>query len=271
MSGKKRNNRSANKASNDLEKDNRDDIKSKENYPLKTISGRRCLTKCHPKGIYYLHPILLTGVRDRAYDTCAIDPVHSKDPQYYKENDMILADRCRIEDNISYNLPNELDSILLSFNFNPRDFLEGIYGLYSFDQVIYWTLENDYLPFDTIKRVHNCAWKAFGNKIEELTSGVTEYYYNLAKEYWLYDYAKIIQRDYSFELVVTKDPANISDSTNEIYDVILMKFFDYAFFVSNLKNYIYEHENKWEILESHYDRIKNYLFQKLVEQIKNAQ
>lgn len=246
-----------------------EDVKAKEKYPLLSIAGRRCLTKCHPKGIYYLHPVLLTGVRDRAYDTCAIDPVLSKDPQYYKENDMILADKCRLEDNLTYNIPSELDSILLSFYFNPRDFLASIYNLHSFDQVIYWTLENDYLPFDTIKRVHNCAWKVFGNKMEELTTGVLEYYYNLAKEYWLYDYAKMIQKNYSFELIVKKDPNTLSDGTDEIYDMLL-KFFDYSFFVSNLKRYIYEYENRWDTYESHYDRIKKYIFLKIVDLVKNS-
>lgn len=246
------------------------DIKQKINYPLQSTSGRRCLTKCHPKGNYYLHPVLLTGVRDRAYDTCAIDPAHSKDPQYYRENDMILADKCRMEDNMTYNIPNELDSILLSFYFNARDFLAGIYNLHSFDQVIYWTMENDYLPFDTIKRIHNCAWKVFGNKMEELTSGVLEYYYNLAKEYWLYDYSKAIQKDHSFQFVVSKDPSVISSSTSEIYDVLLTKFFDYSFFVSNLKRYIYEYEGTWELYVSHYDRIKIYIYEKLVHLIENS-
>ena len=168
---------------------------SKQKLPLKSINGRRCLTKCYSKGETYLHPILLTGVADRATNSCAIDPVHSKDPQYRRENDMIFADICKIEDNNIYQPPDELESMLSSFYFNPRDFLASIYGLHSFDQVIYWTLENDYLPFNTIKRVHNCSWKVFGNKIEELSTGVFEYYYDISKTYWLKDYVNIIQKN----------------------------------------------------------------------------
>lgn len=240
-----------------------------EKYPLKSINGRRCLTKCEPKGVTYLHPILLTGVKDLTYNTCAVAPVHSKEPEYYKENDMILADKCRLEDNTLYSLPNELDSILLSFYFNPRDFLVSIYGLQSFDEVIYWTLENDYLPFDTIKRVHNCAWKAFGNRMEEITNNVLEYYYDLAKEYWLHDYAKTIQKNYSFEFIVPKDPAKLANSTEEIYQVLLENIFTYSFFVTNLKKYIYKYQDKWETIESHYDNIKKYIFEKLVEKAKS--
>ncbi len=104
----------------------------------------------------------VNGIADKNNDSCAINPVYSKDPQYYRENDMIYADVCRLADNNIYVQPIELESLLSSFYFNANDFLTNIYNLYSFDDVIYWTLENDQLPFYTIKRVHNCAWKVFG-------------------------------------------------------------------------------------------------------------
>ena len=107
--------------------------------PLKSIYGRRCLTKCHPKGEAYLHPILLTAIGERTNNSCGIDPVHSRDTQYLKIHDMIWADTCRLEDNKIYQPPNELESMLLSFYFNPNDFLSSIYDLHSFDQVIFWT------------------------------------------------------------------------------------------------------------------------------------
>lgn len=243
---------------------------TKEKLPLKSISGRRCLSKCYPKGATYLHPVLLTGVADNANNSCAIDPVHSKDPQYYREHDMILADKCRLDDNNIYQLPDELESMLLGFYFNPSDFLASIYGLHSFDQVIYWTLENDHFPFDTVKRVHNCAWKVFGYKIEELSTTVLEYYFDIAKTHWLKDYANIIQNKYSFELT-TKEKNNFSDTSDisETYDIIYSKFFTYDFFVSTLKRYVYEYQDKWELFESHYGRIKKYILYQLIEHIES--
>lgn len=245
-------------------------IDQKEKLPLKSIIGRRCLTKCYPKGQVYLHPILLTAIGERTNNSCAIDPVHSRDVQYHKLHDVIWADTCRLDDNKIYQPPDELESMLLSFYFNPRDFLSSIYDLHSFDQVIYWSLENDYLPFDTIKRVQNCAWKVYGDKIEEITNTVIEYYYNISKNYWLKDYAKIIQNDYSFDFVGNKPVGDIKDGTEGIYDILYTKFYTWDFFVSAIKRYVYEYDDKWELIESHYANLKKYLFGQLIEHIENV-
>ena len=236
--------------------------------PLKSINNRRCLTKCYPKDTTYLHPVFLTGIAN-IVNSCATDPVYSKDrdPKYYG---LILSDTCRLEDNKIYQPPNELESILLSFYFNPHDFLVSIYGLYSFDQVIYWTLENDHLPFDTIKRVHNCAWKVFGNRIEELSASVLDYYYDIAKSHWLRDYVKVIQNKYSFDLITDKETnTDITNTEEEIYDIIISKFFTDDFFATSIKRYVYEYQDKWELIHSHYGKLKNYIFQQLIDHIEN--
>ena len=241
----------------------------KKKIPLRSTNGQRCLTKCYSKGTTYLHPILLTGVKDSLYDTCAVEPIHNKDPRYIKENDIILVDKCHLQDNMAYQLPNELDSILLSFYFNPRSFLESIYGVHSFDDVIYWTLENDYLPFDTIKRVHNCAWKVYGNKIEELSNIVLEYYYGVATDHWMKDYLKDIQNNYSFEVQSSKPSDEISENQQQEMKEIISKIFTYNFFVTSLKKYIYEFEDKWELIDSHYSHIKKYILNQLPKELEN--
>lgn len=248
---------------------NKQNIETKKKLPLKSINNRRCLSKCYSKGETYLHPVILTEIIDRENNTCAVDPVHSKDPKYHREYDMIFADKCRPEDNKIYQPPNELESLLLSFYFNPNDFLINIYGLYSFDQVIYWTLENDHLPFDTIKRVHNCAWKVYGNKIEELSSGVMEYYFDISKTYWLKNYIKNIQNDYSFDFISKKSVNEVTDSFSEIYNIIRSKYYTFDFFVNAIKRYIYEFQDKWELIDVHYGRIKKYIFNQLIESIES--
>lgn len=257
------------KLNEDLEKDffSKETISSKTDLPLKSINGRRCLTKCYPKGATYLHPVLLTGVIDNIANSCAIEPVHSKDPQYYREYEMIFADKCKLEDNKVFKPPDEIDSFLLSFYFNPRDFLDSIYGLHSFDEVIYWTISYDYLPFDTIKRVHNSAWKVFGNKIEELSNTVLEYYYDIAKEYWLRDYIKLIENNYSFNLVADTPSPKIGNASDAMYQIINSKFFTYNFFVNAVKRFVYEYEDQWETIDSHYGMLKKFVFEKLVEQM----
>lgn len=229
--------------------------------PLKSVKGRRCLTKCYPKGATYLHPTFLTEITTNV-NSCAIDPIYSKGAEY---QGVMSVDVCRLEDNTIFHPPNELESILLTFYFNPYDFLTNIYGLNSFEEVIYWTLENDHLPFDTVKRVHNCAWKIYGNQPTELSTTVFEYYYDIAKNHWLYDYAAIIEKDYSFDVITAKTSSgNVVD---DIYNVLANKFFSYSFFMNAVKKYIYEYQNQWDNIDSHYGNLKNYIFKKLVQEI----
>ena len=230
--------------------------------PLKSINGRRCLSKCHPKGATYLHPTFLTEITTNV-DSCAIDPIYSKEAEY---QGMISADACRLDDNRIFQPPDELESMLLTFYFNPYDFLTTIYGLNSFEEVIYWTLENDYLPFDTIKRIHNCAWKVFGNRPEELSTTVFEYYYDIAKMHWLRDYAELIEKKYSFDLTTNK--INVGNAIDEIYSILLSKFFNYNFFISAIKRYIYEYQDQWEEIYSHYGNLKKYIFDQLINYIE---
>lgn len=234
-----------------------------ETLSLNSINGRRCLSKCYPKGTTYLHPIFLTGISSQT-DTCAIYPTYSEDAQFYG---MLVADKCNLGDNEKYKIPSDLESILTSFYFSPYDFLTGIYGLHSFDEVVRWTLENDYLPFDTIKRVHNCAWKVFGKHLEEISNIVVEYYYDISKTYWLKDYTKTIQKKYSFDLV--KNTGTISNTFEEMYEIVLSKFFTYPFFTSAIKKYIKKNKNQWDTIYSHYDEIKKYVFHLLVKNIEN--
>ena len=238
--------------------------------PLQSINGRRCLSKCYPAREEYFHPVILTGVRDKTNNTCAIQPIPSKNPDYYREHEMIYADICRLEDNSIYKQPNELESILLSFYFNPRDFLVSIYNLRSFDEVIYWTLENDHLPFDTVLRVHNCAWKVFGSSVEELTTNVLEYYYDICKTYWVKDYIPSIEKNYSFDNVSNSDSEADTTANDEISNIIL-NILTYEFFVKIIHKYVYEYQDKWDLLDSQYSHIKKYVYRQLVGHINKIQ
>lgn len=241
-----------------------------EKPPLKSVNGRRCISKCYKKRETYFHPIILTAVYDQDIDTCAIDPVHSQDQRYRIEHDMIYTDGCNIEGNRMFKLPDELDSILSSFNFNPADFLSGIYGLNSFDETIYWTMENDHLPFDTIRRVHNCAWRVYGNKIDNITQLVLEYYYDICITSWLPDFIIPIAASFSFETVTDTDqPETIENADEEMMDLIQTEFLTYDFFVKTIHSYIYEFDEKWDTIEAFYESVKIYVFNALVEQMES--
>lgn len=234
---------------------------------LRSINGRPCLTPCNPQKWAYLHPILLTPITDLFHSSCAIDPLHTDSKEYESSgSDIIFADKCNLEDNEKYRLPNELDSLLRSFQFNPRDFLNKVYEIYSFEDAIKWTLENQYLPFDTIKRVHNMSWKIFGSKLSELSDATLDYYYEIAKKWWLPDYLDIIFQDYSFELDGVKSS---STPGQEIRDLIVNQLFTYEFVIECIKKYINEYQDQWDNIESHYRNLKQFVLNELLELINS--
>jgi hypothetical protein len=233
---------------------------------LKTVYGRKCLTKCHPAGEIYLHPVFLVPI-STSNDSCAVEPIYITNPNN-KETIMINAEACKVEDNKIFKIPDEIETLLLVFSFNPRDFLENIYGLRSFDQVIYWTIQNDHLPFYTIKRIHNCAWKVFGDDFGKLSSNVLEYYFNISKIYWLRGYTKTIQDNYSFELITRKIEPEMSSSFDEMYDFLSTTYYTYDFFLDTIKRYISQFREEWDRVKFHYDNLKEFIFNQLISNIE---
>ena len=217
---------------------------------------------------------MLTGALDPTNASCAIEPVYTDDVHYKASYDMILTDKCRIEDNKWYKLPDELASTLLSFYFNANEFLIGVYGIHSFDETIVWTIENEQLPFDTIKRVHNCAWKVHGNKLDELSNVVLEYYYLIAKQYWLHDYVDHLLAKYAFSFIPRNNntvTATTANARAEVYHIVLDQFFTYHFFITTVKKFVLEYQDQWENIDSPYKMLKNYVFDKLLRLIEEKQ
>lgn len=233
--------------------------------PLKSINSRKCLTKCYPKNQPYLHPISLRIIPIPNMDSCAIYPVHSRDTEISKYGDMIWFDKCNQSDNEYYEIPDELDSMLLRFTFNSRDFLTSIYELYSFDDVIRWSLENDDLPTNTIKRVHNCAWKIHGDNSDNLSTIVIDYYYDLFKDNWLENYMIHIMEKYSLELGLNEEESN-----GNINNILIKKYFTYNFFWNVIKSYIEKYKSEWEKINSHFDNIRNFTYDKILEKLNIA-
>src|SRR5208282_1551524 len=91
----------------------------KKKLPLKSISGENCLTECHKKGEWYLNPVTLDPIINYTNSSCAIIPIPKGD-SFYKWS------TCRFEDNAIYHAPSEKDSMLLTFHFDPYEFLTEI-------------------------------------------------------------------------------------------------------------------------------------------------
>lgn len=231
----------------------------KEKPPLQTITGKNCLTECYSKDREYLNPVtIIEKIRPqntKGKSTCAIVPIRSENP-----NKWDIWGVCKMEDNLTHHIPSEKASMLLNFYFDANDFLVEIYDIHTFNQVITWTIENNY-HFATIKRVHNCAWKVFGSNIENISEIVIDFYYELAKNNWMKDYIVIIKAKYSFDI--------LSDNTTEsLSNIIIKKFFNKIFFTQIIKKYIETYVAVWNSIGSHYGNLKKFTFKCLIENIK---
>lgn len=219
------------------------------------------MTECYKRGRTYINPVTLDKITNINDDSCAIIPI----PQ--GNNEYTTWGQCRLEDNIHFHVPSERDSMLLGFYFDPYDFLTNIYSLYTFNQVINWTIENDHLHFETIKRVHNAAWKVFGSNIENISELVIDFYYDIAKNNWMKDYISSITIEYSFDILA--DQATQSGlGMDNIADTIILKFFDKNFFVQIIKKYIHTYKDIWRTIESHYKNLKNFTYKCIMKNIR---
>lgn len=171
----------------------------------------------------------------------------------------------RVNDKIFSNTINLMKGELR--NRFPESYLDSfdvlkMYNLNSFDDVIQWTIDNDNLPFNTIKRIHNSAWKK-NNNLNNLSENVFKYYFNISKNYWLKDYVKNLLKIYSFDLVGKKN-----EKINLFY-ILQKKIYTYNFFTRTLKDYLKKNKKNWNSIESHYDDIKKNVYNRLVQHIEN--
>lgn len=224
-------------------------LKNKSKKKLVSLSGRKCLTKCYPTGKHFLHPITLIPIANLKGPGCAT---------YNRlENDEILThDECNLDDNKLYEVPDELNTVLFDFHLASGDFLSEIYGINSFNDVINWTNNNNYLPFNTIKRVHNCAWKTYVNEDNHPSALVIQYYHEIAKTYWLKDYLIELKQNYSFDISEQND--------DTLYELFAKKYFTYDFIFDSVQKYITTNINEWNNIKSHYLSLKKYIFSELI-------
>lgn len=229
--------------------------------PLRSINGNICLTECYPKNHEYIHPILMNDIKSLTQNTCAID----------NKNYTYLED-CRIEDNIKYSIPKQLEIIFLNIPFDNRQFLSEIYDIHSFDDAIYWTKENLDYPQTTIIRIHNCAWKAYGNNITNLAESVIDYYYDMISNHWIHDYYTALAKEYVFVVkndetlqVLKKTSENYKMSSNIIFVIRLILFYhlNRNTFNNVIKMYIKRYLPEWNKIDSHYLNLKKYCYRYL--------
>jgi hypothetical protein len=142
-------------------------IYDKFGFP-RTINNEQCKSSCFNKHTAILNN--LDGDLDNfEKNMCRISNINNE------------YDECKSED--ANKDENYLNYIQID-EFDHNVMLKYVYGLNSFEEVIMFSFENANLPVNTLIRIHDCAWLAYGKNFLNLSDIVINYYYNLAEKSW---------------------------------------------------------------------------------------
>lgn len=241
------------------------DSRSKDNSDLRSKDGKKCLTRCYEKGHSYIHPVLLKPYVDTSTDTCGIYPETS-----LRTNDArgVEVGECELDSNDKYKYGTELDTVLLRYRFNPSDFLRSVYGVTSFDEALKWIEKNPMYPQPTKNRIENCAWRVYGDKIENISEHVLHYYYKNVYTAWIPKISLILFHKYgnkiSNKLNIDHDKLSPDSLGKYITDEVL----PYSIYVQVLKEYIHSNRSQWRNIDYHLRNFRKFLLHTIIEYLK---
>jgi hypothetical protein len=162
-------------------------------YP-KSKNNFQCLGPCYEKGTFIIHPVTLEYTTDTLHPFCAVNEWEYTNPETGKK-EMRINDVCfnpTSKDNISAK-ELEMNIILPKMDFSCEHFLKIYYDIFSMETAIEWVDSNKHVPYYSVQRIMDCAWKAYGLKSQEyiLDDRIIIYYTNLLKSRWfkeVYEY-----------------------------------------------------------------------------------
>lgn len=227
-------------------------IKSKK--LVKTIHNDTCITKCIPPLTTYLHPLTLELININN-NTCATYQISKKENEEEKNNENV----CKLKDNDDNIFYNEKELILSPYNLNNEDFLLNVYNIKSFDDVIKWSEENNYIVNNTFKRINKCAWSAYGLKQEIITLQVIKYYYIFFIKNWMNTFMEKIKNDYEFQIL---------NDSEDVKMMIVDNYISLDDFDKIITSFINEYRDKWDIINDHFALLNNYIYQKIISKLK---
>lgn len=221
------------------------------NIESKQIHMRNIRSMAHERE----NKLIYSATSDKLVD----DTLDSAEVQ---QTNKILNCEKNMENNINSN--NETEWMLLRREVvTPKMLLTYIYHLNTFEEVIKWTTENEKLPFNTILRVHDCAWKVYGISTE--SNLVIDFYYDLFMEHWIKDFILVIQSIYSIEVFKEKNKEYKHDDISYFYTILtesIMTYGDFARCVEHISN-----KTKYGIFDSPYYMLKQHILDNIISKL----
>jgi hypothetical protein len=122
---------------------------------IKSLSGKQCLSSCHKKGEYSLHPITLQHVTSKQ-NYCHVHP-------YMNDGKFHSVDDCDIKTNKTI----ETNYMDIQTAFDSEIFLFSIYYIKSLGECFIWANDNKDKHIKTVNRVVECGLKTWYNALKD--------------------------------------------------------------------------------------------------------
>lgn len=238
----------------------------KNKYP-KSKNNFQCLGPCFKENTRILHPVTFEYIKaDNPF--CAVNQWVTEENG--EKNYKITDDCNNVSKNINYD-DVSLDIFLPTIHFDNTQFLKVNYQLHSFKETIEWANKNkNLIPFNTIKRVLGCSWKAYGLNLKYIHDDIIDLYVYISKTIWIKDIYKRIGK-YVYlnnnNIVFKKKENSDTHNQKEKVNFIILKLITPGIISKFLTKYIKQYEKSWDDIVSHSDNIKqeyiNYIEKKI--------
>lgn len=202
-----------------------------DKYP-KSKNNKQCIGPCYKAGTWIVHPITLNYIRNKENDFCPINETLFKNPITGEEEPHYM-DQCfdpkenRDIKNKDNQLNLELDIINPNIVFDSAKFLKLYYNLFSFDDVINWVKNKNYVNIMTKKRVIECGFEIYGEQFNIMNNIVTEFYIDIIKQKLI---GRLYNKLYKFikiqdnKILLKENNDNINDNYVEKQNYIINNF-----------------------------------------------
>lgn len=230
----------------------------------------RCIGPCYPGGMEVLHPITLEYI---TYN----EPFCPTAPWRHKLGGIWRHERCN---KVTYKPdgPDEVESnfIIPKFVFNPDEFLKIYYRMFSIDDAVLWYNENPDVPYQTIRRIMDCALKVHG--IDELYTReasdlMVEFTKFMILNYWfdlyfvnLTPHLQIIDE----KIIFLKEPDK--DNKLDAQQKILIKsniekLLTNLFVVKSLKKFVKHYKEEWFSMSNHTKKLQKSMLASIIHEL----
>jgi hypothetical protein len=240
-------------------------------------SSSNCIGPCYPANQFILHPITLQPTTN-THSFCPIVPRKNKFGQ------VSWNEECKkVPSKIEETDEMKLNFVLPKLIFDPQEFLKMYYSVYALDDAVLWYSHHADVPYNTIKRIMDCALKSYG-QLELGNSEPSDSMVELTKffilNYWFDTYFKLLSPILKIKTINNMEQITLREEPKDKLYTVQQKLavksliepeLTTLLLIKILKKYVQHYDEIWTIMSSHFHKLKKiaYFFikQKLIKML----